>query len=223
MRIASKLLRKLLKLAGLSMLLLLSIGMFAFGVNYYMTTCFESNIYHNKTDIPKNEVALVLGTNPLIYNRYINPYFSTRIEAAVELYCSGKVNHILVSGDNGHASYDEPTAMQQALIKKGVLESDITLDYAGFSTLDSVIRSKKVFQQSQLTIISQGFHNYRACFLAKQNGIDAIAYNAKTPFPNIISKPEYREYLARCKAIIDTYILNKQPKFLGEKISIKTT
>ena len=103
---------------------------------------------------------------------------------------------------------------------KGVPESAITLDFAGFRTLDSVVRSKKVFQQNKITILSQRFHNHRAIFIADRYGIDAVAYNAADAFSGVNTKTELREYLARCKAVIDLYILKKQPKFLGEKIDI---
>lgn len=104
--------------------------------------------------------------------------------------------------------------------KKGIPEKFIYLDYAGFRTLDSVVRAKEVFGQNRLTIISQRFHNERAIYLAEKNGIDAIGYNA----PNVNAyaglKTNIRELLARVKMFIDLGI-DKQPHFLGEKIIIE--
>lgn len=104
-----------------------------------------------------------------------NVFFSTRIEAAKTLYERGKIKHILVSGDNSTAAYNEPESMRKALLKAGIPKEDITLDYAGFRTLDSVVRANVIFgQENGFTIISQPFHVERALFLARANGIDAI-------------------------------------------------
>lgn len=107
-----------------------------------------------------------------------NRYFTRRIDTAAALYHAGKVKWLLVSGDNGRKNYDEASGMQQALIAKGVPAKVIFCDYAGFSTLDSVVRANKVFSENHITIISQEFHNQRAIWLAKQYGIDAIGFNA---------------------------------------------
>lgn len=116
--------------------------------------------------------------------------------------------------------YNEPEEMKKALMQKGIPEKSIYLDYAGFRTLDSVVRAKEVFGQNRLTIISQRFHNKRAIYLAEKNGIDAIGYNA----PNVNAyaglKTNIRELLARVKMFIDLGI-DKQPHFLGEKIIIE--
>lgn len=106
-------------------------------------------------------------------------------------------------------------------MERGVPESDIILDYAGFRTLDSVVRCKKVFGQERMTIISQGYHNARAIYLAKNSGIDTIGCDAK----DIKRTRTYyiygigREALARVKMFVDL-VLDKQPKFLGEMIEI---
>ena len=97
-----------------------------------------------------------------------NLYFDYRILAAVELYKAGKIKYILISGDNRKKDYNEPEEMKKALIQKGVPAKFIYLDYAGFRTLDSVVRAKEVFGQNQLTIISQRFHNERAIYLAEK-------------------------------------------------------
>ena len=127
---------------------------------------------------------------------------------------------LLVSGDNGRKNYDEASGMQQALIAKGVPAKVIFCDYAGFSTLDSVVRAKKVFGENHITIISQEFHNQRAIWLAKQYSIDAIGFNA----PDLNMKhgfyTQLREKLARVSAVIDAKILHRQPKYLGPSVMI---
>src|SRR5699024_6999105 len=109
-------------------------------------------------EIPQNKVGLLLGTSQYLKGGGVNPFFKYRIEAAVELYNHGKIDFILVSGDNKHSSYNEPRDFKQALITAGIPDDKIILDYAGFRTLDSVIRANKVFGQDSITIISQQFH-----------------------------------------------------------------
>ena len=181
----------------------------------------RSKRYSNVDEVPHNRVALVLGTNPLSRNGRPNYFFKYRIDACVELYRAGKVSKFLLSGDNSTKDYDEPQYMKDALMEHGVPSSDIVLDYAGFRTLDSVVRCKEIFGQESVTIVSQGFHNARAVCLASWYGIDAVGYDAK----DIKDSRTYlffgigREALARTKMFIDMFV-GKKPKFLGEKIEI---
>lgn len=178
-------------------------------------------VYNTIDSLPANNVGLVLGTIKNQQNGKPNLYFVYRIKAAVELFKTGKVKHLIVSGDNHIKGYDEPEDMRQALIAEGVPDSCITLDYAGFRTLDSIIRCKAIFGQSKFTIISQQFHNQRAIFIARKNGLETVAYNAQGVTKNYGLRTNMREYLARVKATLDIYVLKKKPKFLGEPIEIK--
>lgn len=176
--------------------------------------------YDNVSDIPHNRVGLLLGTNSTTPRGTHNYYYTHRINAAAELFHAGKVDYLLISGDNSSKQYDEPTMMRDSLLLHGVPADRIVLDYAGFRTLDSVIRAKEVFGQSSFTVISQKFHNERALVQARYYGIDAIAYNADDVilgYPWI--KVQCRERLARVKLYLDL-LTGKQPKFLGEKVNI---
>ena len=176
--------------------------------------------YDNVNDIPHNRVGLLLGTNSTTPRGTHNYYYTHRINAAAELFHAGKVDYLLISGDNSSKHYDEPTMMRDSLLLHGVPADRIVLDYAGFRTLDSVIRAKEVFGQSSFTIISQKFHNERALVQARHYGIDAIAYNADDVilgYPWL--KVQCRERLARVKLYLDL-LTGKQPKFLGEKVNI---
>ncbi|MEM6802003.1 MAG: ElyC/SanA/YdcF family protein [Bacteroidota bacterium] len=175
--------------------------------------------YNSSSKIASNRVGLVLGTSPKLVNGRKNLFFQYRIEAAVKLFRSGKVDYLLVSGDNGSPYYDEPTAIKKALIARGIPEGKIYLDYAGFRTLDSVVRAKEIFGQSTFTVISQQFHNERAIFLARSKGIEAIGFNARDVKGRNGLKVKVREALARAKVFLDI-IFQVEPKFLGEKISI---
>lgn len=112
-------------------------------------------------------------------------YFTFRMQAAYELFITKKVKYLLLSGDNHIKGYDEPSDMREALIKLGVPDSCIVLDYAGFRTLDSVVRCDEVFGEDSITIVSQEFHNQRALFIANKNNINAIAYNANDVYKKL--------------------------------------
>jgi SanA protein len=170
--------------------------------------------------IPQTKVGLLLGTSRILKNGIKNDFFYFRIDAAIELFRSGKIKYIIVSGDNSQKNYNEPLDMKSELIKNGIPDSVIFLDYAGFRTLDSVIRAKEIFGQSVFIVISQKFHNERAVFLARKNNILAYGYNAKevTAFKSF--KTNIREYFARDKVYLDL-LFGVSPKFLGDKIDIK--
>lgn len=170
--------------------------------------------WNDINSVPERNVGLVLGAKPG------NRYFTRRIDSAAALYQAGKVKWLLVSGDNGKKFYDEPSAMQQALIAKGVPAGAIFCDYAGFSTLDSVVRAQRVFGESNITVISQEFHNQRAIWLAQQYGINAVGFNAPDLNKRHGTYTRLREMLARVSAVIDAKVLHRQPKYLGPTVII---
>ena len=177
-------------------------------------------IYSSIDKIPYNEVALVLGTSKYLYNGQINMYFKFRMDAAYELYKSGKVKYLLVSGDNRYKSYNEPRQMRLDLIKLGVDKKHIFLDFAGFRTRDSIIRANKVFELTNFTIVSQPFHNERAILIARQKNINAVAYNANNVRKLYRIRQIPREIGARVLMFIDI-LLNRPPKFYGDPIKIE--
>lgn len=180
----------------------------------------EGKLFNSTENISKNKVGLLLGTVKYLSDGRINLYYQFRLNAAVELYKAEKIDFILVSGDNSSQGYDEPTDFKNDLIEAGIPESKIYLDYAGFRTLDSVVRVKEVFGQTSVTIISQQFHNERALYLANHFDIEAIGYNARGVSGKKAVKVQLREYLARVKVFVDI-LLNVNPKFLGEPVEIK--
>lgn len=188
--------------------------------NVHINYKAKDKLYDNLTEIPKNRVGLVLGTSKFVDNNTINLYYKYRLEAAFSLYKNKKIEIILISGDNSTVNYNEPSAFKQDLINLGVPEEKIILDYAGFRTLDSIIRAKKIFGLDQFTIISQQFHNQRAIYLAQCQDLNVIAFNAKDVTSRYGLRTQIREYLARTKAILDI-IINTQPKLLGPKINLQ--
>ena len=188
--------------------------------NYIVIRSTKNLTFDSVTTIPKNKVGLLLGTSKYLRNGYINLYYKYRVDATVRLYKAGKIAFVLISGDNGNTNYDEPSTFKADLIKSGIPADKIFLDYAGFRTLDSVVRAEAIFGQSSFTIISQKFHNERAVFIAIQKGMRAVAYNAKDVSRRYGIRVQLREYLARTKVFIDL-LFGINPKFLGEKIEIK--
>jgi SanA protein len=189
--------------------------------NIIIVQSTKTDIYTTISGIPHKNVALILGTSKYTVGGYTNLFFKYRIAAAADLYHLGKIKHIIVSGDNSLKEYNEPRQMLRALITLGVPAEAITLDYAGFRTLDSVVRCKKVFGQNEIVIISQRFHVERALFIAHKYEIDAVGFTALDPPENYSFKTHLREYFAKTKAVIDLYIIDKKPKFLGKKEIIK--
>jgi len=178
-----------------------------------------NKIYSSVDGIPHNKVGLLLGTSKKARSGNVNLYYKYRIQAAVRLFKAGKVDYILVSGDNSTRYYDEPTTIKKDLITAGIPAERIYLDYAGFRTLDSVVRSKEIFGQSNITVISQQFHNERAIYIAERKGIKAVGFNAQDVNVNYGFKTKIRERFARVKMMMDLMV-GKKPKFLGEKIVI---
>ena len=181
----------------------------------------SSSIFDNVDSIPKNRVGLLLGTNKNLSNGYENQYFKYRIDATARLYHAGKIDRIIVSGDNSRHEYNESEYMRTDLVALGVPDSCIYLDYAGFRTFDSMLRCLKIFGQTRYTVISQRFHNERAIFIAQHVGKDVVGFNARDVSQRAGFKTMLRERFARVKVFLDIYVLNTKPKFLGAKIDVK--
>lgn len=209
--------KKIISTLSLLVILLLVLILSA---DYYVQSSVKNQLYKDIEAIPYNKVGLVLGTIKVLTNGNTNRYYQYRIDAAVALFKAGKIKFVLVSGDNSREGYDEPTDMKNDLIKAGVPEDKIFLDFAGFRTLDSVVRGKAIFGQKSMTIISQKFHNERAVFIANYKGIDAIGFEARDVSMRAGLLVQSREKLARIKVLIDL-LFGVQPKFGGDKIEIK--
>lgn len=188
--------------------------------NFIITNSTENKTFSNVYLIKKNRVGLVLGTSKRLSNGQPNPYYVYRIEATIALFKAKKIDFVLVSGDNATKYYNEPSTFKKDLIKGGIPEDKIFLDFAGFRTLDSMVRAKEIFGLDSVTVISQKFHNERAIYLANKKGLEAIGFNAKTVTGSKSLRMKIRESLARVKVFIDL-LFNTQPKFYGEKIEIK--
>lgn len=188
--------------------------------NYAVRHTAKAFIYQNIDSIPQNKAGLLLGTSKLLRSGLPNQYFQNRIQATVDLYKAGKIEVVVISGDNSRKGYNEPEDMKSELMLRGIPEDKIYLDYAGFRTLDSVVRMEKIFGQKSFTIISQKFHNQRAIYIAHAKGLQVVGYNAEDVNAYSGFKTQLREKFARVKLFLDLWT-GKNPKFLGEPVIIQ--
>lgn len=195
-------------------LLLVALGLFA--IDRWVSVQARQQLFLQAEQVEPVNVAVVLGTSKYL-GKVLNEYYVNRIDAAIALYQQGKVSHFLLSGDNAHRSYNEPWTMKRDLLAAGVPEERIFLDYAGFRTLDSVVRAKEIFDTDNFLIISQKFHCERALFIANSHRINAKCFAVPGPSRHSGMKVRLREVFARAKAVLDIYITNAKPKFLGPK------
>jgi len=191
-----------------------------FGCEWWITRAAKGRCFEEPEQVPETPVAVVLGASPKLADGRTNLFFQERITAAAALFKAGRVKALIVSGDNGTRGYDEPTEMKLALVQLGVPEARIVCDYAGFRTLDSVVRAKEIFGQARVVFVSQRFHNERAIYLAGTQGTDACGFNAGDVPVAQSPKTFLREKLACVKAVLDVTVLGTRPKFLGEKVAV---
>lgn len=176
----------------------------------------RGKVFDDLDKVPETKVALVFGTTHKIDGRE-NLYYRYRIDAAVRLWEAGKVETLIVSGDNRSRYYNEPETMRRSLVDRGVPEDRIVCDYAGLRTLDSVVRAKEIFGTDEVIFISQQFHVRRAIYLADANGIEAYGFAAKDVTGRAAMKTRFREIGARVKMWLDVNFLDTQPRHLGDK------
>ncbi|MDX2108799.1 MAG: ElyC/SanA/YdcF family protein [Verrucomicrobiota bacterium] len=202
----------LIKIITLSSLAVATVvGLVVLGVNLVMVHSTQSGIFEKSAGITLGPVGVVLGNQPG------NPFYEARMDAAAALYKSGKVIHLLVSGANPTKYYNEPDAMRNDLVRRGIPLAAITCDYAGRRTLDTVVRAKEIFGQTQCVFITQKFHLYRTLYLAKAYGLKAEGYTATEPDWKWMGPVLVREWAARCLAFLDVNIFDRKPAILGEK------
>ncbi|MEU5654365.1 ElyC/SanA/YdcF family protein [Streptomyces sp. NPDC047737] len=163
---------------------------------------------------PAQQVAVVFGAG--LWQGRPSPYLAHRLDAAAELYRTGKVRVVLVTGDNSRVEYDEPDAMRAYLTGRGVPDARIVSDYAGFDTWDSCVRAKKIFGVDRAVLVSQGFHIRRAIALCRSAGIDAYGVGVDAVHDVTWYYGGTREVLAAGKALLDV-VFEPDPHFLGPR------
>ena len=200
-------------------LAILAVGVVAYA-NFAAIWASRGRLFDKVSDLPNTKVGLVLGTTDRVNGRE-NLYFRYRIDAAVKVWESGKLETLIVSGDHYSSPYyNEPEKMLQALVERGIPKERIVCDPRGLRTLDSVVRAKEIFGTDTILIISQRFQNERAIYLAKANGIKAYGFNARDVETQAGIKTKIREIGARVLMWLDVNFLNTRPGHLGKKIEL---
>lgn len=191
------------------------------GSNAYILLSTDGESTSVIADVPRTEVAIVPGA--LVQpNGKMSGMLGDRVRQAARLWHAGKVQKILVSGDHGQWSYDEPDTMRKALVRRGVTPRDIFEDHAGFDTWQTMVRARSIFGVDRAVVVTQGFHMPRALFLAEQAGIDATGLTSDLhSYGYQGEKSDVREVLSRVKAIYDVTL--DTPAMAGPKIPIATS
>lgn len=188
-------------------------------VNHHVITSTAAQRYEAAADVPSRQAAIVPGALVFRDGRP-SDILADRLETALELYRSGKVRKILVSGDHGRTEYDEANAMRRWLASRGVPAADVFMDHAGFDTCDTMLRARKVFRVDSAVVVTQTFHLPRAVYAARCAGIDAVGLKADRHRYCKQALNELRETLARAKSFAELH-LGVDPKFLGPEIPIE--
>ncbi|MCX5258975.1 YdcF family protein [Streptomyces canus] len=165
-------------------------------------------------DVPRTEVAVVFGAG--LWDGEPSPYLAHRLDAAAKLYRENRIEVVLVTGDNSREDYDEPDAMRAYLTRRGVPDTRIVSDYAGFDTWDSCVRARKIFGVHKAVLISQGFHIRRAVALCQTAGVTSYGIGVDAKHDATWYYGGTRELFAASKAAVDV-VLRPDPRFLGPK------
>jgi len=192
--------------------------MVAFGLRAWVNTIYASRIHTRPADVPLHQVAIVFGAG--VRGDRPTPVLADRVEAAVELYQAGRVQKLMMTGDNRFVDYNEPAAMIAYARELGVPEQDLVADYAGRRTYDSCYRARDIFGLKQAVLVTQGFHLNRALFICDRLGLEVVGYAAdRRAYPGSRWVWRLREVPALALAWWDTTIRKPVP-VLGEPIRI---
>lgn len=209
--------RPIIRLILFCLIIIVASGCFSF---YLVEKTSAPYLSYDINALPHCKTGLVLGTSKRLANGTPNLYFTFRMDAAEKLFKSGKVEYLILSGDNRANHYNEPRDMQRELIKRGIPDSCLVLDYAGLRTFDSMVRCHEIFGQDSVIVVSQQFHNARAVYIGQTNGLRAFGLNAQKVTTQSEIKIKFREFFSRIKCLLDIYLLNTKPRHLGQKIII---
>ena len=187
-------------------------GLFIVAITRVVFLRNASSETFSRDNAPAKRVAIVFGAE-VKRDGTPSTVLRDRVETAVALYKSGKVEKLLMSGDNRFVNYNEPESMRQYALKLGVLDSDIVLDYAGRRTYDTCYRAKEIFGVNSSILVTQGFHLPRALFLCNAFGINAVGVNADNYYylKRLRLFWNTRELLASVQSVLDVYLLKPLP------------
>jgi len=197
----------------LKILLILAIsGLFILLISRLITGLYARGRVYTASDVPARRVAIVFGAG-LWRNGTPTPVLIDRVTQAANLYFSGKVEKLLMSGDNRFVNYNEPEAMRQLALSLGVPSDAIVRDYAGRRTYDTCYRAKAIFGVTQAILVTQAFHMPRAIYLCDRLGVDSVGVNAdlRVYRKSSVLYWNMRELLATTAALWDANIGHPVP------------
>ncbi|WP_275289238.1 SanA/YdcF family protein [Halomonas elongata] len=183
--------------------------------NLWMLTNTRSRIELEPSQCRSERVGIVFGTSHWTRSGARNPHFEGRMRAAASLVHDGRVAHLLLSGDNSTRYYNEPVTMWKDLRGRDIPDSAMTLDYAGFSTFDTLARARDVFAVNRALLVTQAWHLPRALFIADALGIEARGCAAPERPSDDTLRLRAREWIARVATLGDLYLWGREPHFLG--------
>jgi len=209
--------KKFLIVVGLVFAVVFVSGLF---VSFYVKFAGSDCIVKDIGDLPfKADAVLILGAKVYPETGKMSDVLKDRVDTGFDVYSAGKVEKIIVSGDNGQEEYDEVNVMKNYLLEKGISSEDLFMDHAGFDTYDSVYRTKNIFGVDSLVIVTQEFHLPRALYISDALEIKSCGVIADRRKYRSAVRNDFREFLARYKAFFDVNLGTKS-KYLGDKIDI---
>ncbi len=212
--------KRLKRWAAFAAALLFALVAYLMGIDWFVSKS-TAGLTYSTADAPQKPVAIVFGAR-VRRNGVLSPVLADRVLTAVELYKSGKVRKLLMTGDNSRKEYDEPTAMKDFAVKHGVPPEDIALDYAGFRTYDSCYRAKAIFGVTSAILVTQKFHLPRAVYTARHLGINAVGVSADRHDYSFQNRLSFREKWATALAWVQVHVTKPKPYFLGPKVEFLT-
>ncbi|HAA45636.1 MAG: SanA protein [Halomonas sp. 54_146] len=203
--------RLLMSLGALSLLATL---LFIAG-NFWVLATTAAYIEQQPQQCRPAKVGIVFGTSHWTRSGVRNPHFHARMYTATQLINQAQVDHLLLSGDNRTQAYNEPRAMWRELYRRGVAAEQLTMDFAGFSTYDTLARARDVFQLDRALLITQSWHLPRAVYIGRALGMDVTGCVADDQTIDVDWRLKLREWAARVATLGDLYIWGREPYFLG--------
>lgn len=194
--------------------LIVGLGIIILLTPAYVKYVSRDEIFTNIENVEAKEFAIVLGAG-INENGTPGAYLQKRLDDAVTLYANNKVKKILLTGDNGNTAHDEISVMNNYLSTKGIPQSTIFADYAGFDTYSSMERADKIFNIKNAIIVSQYYHLPRSIYIANNKGISAVGYASNSRYGHRIYK--IREWFATAKSVVDCFV-GRKAKFYGKKV-----
>ena len=211
--------KKIFKILKILLIIVLISIIITIIINYYIINTSKKRILKEEDYSKLNNIDCILILGAGIWGDKPSPMLQDRLDEGIKLYKKGLSSKIIMSGDHGKEEYDEVNVMKSYAIKKGVPSKDIFMDHAGFSTYESVYRSKEVFKVKKMIIVTQKYHLYRALYIADRLDINAYGVNSNPKKYSGQIFREVREILARNKDFIYT-IIKPKPTYLGESINV---